>query len=137
LEFVVANRQLLLGEGEAWYIDFSQPHRINNAGDTDRVHLVIDGTVNDWALELLSRSVRELATESFEPDGVRSFRQFREAVFEDPQLQEMLLKITDRQLFLDAVVAAGAARGYGFQLVEAESAYRQSQREWLEKSADL
>jgi hypothetical protein len=52
-------------------------------------------------------------------------------------LQEMLLKITDRQLFLDAVVAAGAARGYGFQLVEAESAYRQSHREWLEKSADL
>ena len=49
----------------------------------------------------------------------------------------MLLKITDRQLFLDAVVAAGAARGYGFQFVEAESAYRQSQRDWLEKSADL
>ena len=137
LEFVVANRRLNLAEGEAWYIDFSQPHRIHNAGDTDRVHLVIDGTSNEWVIELLRRSVRERTTESFEPDGVRSFRHFRETVFEDGPLQEALLQIVDRHQFLEAVVAAGAARGYSFGRIEAEAALRHSQREWFEKSADL
>jgi hypothetical protein len=137
LEFVVANRRLNLSEGEAWYIDFSQPHRIHNAGDTDRVHLVIDGTVNEWVIELLCRSLREQTTESFEPEAVRSFRHFRETVFEDIPLQQALLQIADRHQFLDAVVTAGAARGYSFGRIEAESALRLRQREWLEKSAQL
>jgi hypothetical protein len=137
VEFVVANRRLNLREGEAWYIDFSQPHRINNRGATDRIHLVIDGTANDWALALIRRSAREIVTESFEPAGVGSLRQFREKVFEDPQLQAELLKITDPQRFLQAVAAAGAACGFEFGLAEVESAYRQNQREWLERLAGL
>ena len=134
LEFVVANRRLILSEGEAWYIDFTQPHRIDNAGDTDRIHLVIDGSANEWALGLIKRGLQERVTETFEPDGVRSFRQFRAAVFEDPHLQAALLKVTDRPQLIDAVVSAGAARGYAFQRVEVESAYQQSHREWLERS---
>jgi Aspartyl/Asparaginyl beta-hydroxylase len=137
VEFVVANRRLILREGEAWFIDFSQPHRIENGGAMDRIHLVIDGTANDWALALIQRAAREIVTESFEPAGVGSLRRFREKVFEDPQLQAELLKIEDAQQLLQAVVAAGAARGHDFQLAEVESAYRQNQREWLQRSADL
>ena len=33
--------------GECWYINFDLPHRINNFGSTDRVHLVMDIVVND------------------------------------------------------------------------------------------
>ncbi len=66
LEFVVSGRRLVLHEGEAWYIDFSKPHRLYNGGETDRVHLVIDGVVNDWVVEMLQRSVREIVTESYE-----------------------------------------------------------------------
>jgi Aspartyl/Asparaginyl beta-hydroxylase len=134
LEFIVANRRLILREGEAWYIDFSQPHRIDNGGETDRVHLVIDGTVNEWILSLIKRSTQEINTETFEPIGVRNFRQFREIVFEDPELQATLLEMVDPQKFLEAVVAAGAERGYDFQLAEVESAQMQSRREWLERS---
>jgi len=137
LEFVVANRGLTLHEGEAWYIDFSQPHRVDNAGDTDRIHLVIDGTANAGILALIQRSAREIVTETFEPAGVRSFRQFQAIVFEDAQLQAALLQITDRQRLLEAVVSAGAAQGYSFQTDEVESAYQRNRREWLERSADL
>jgi len=66
MEFVVANRRLVLRAGEAWYIDFSKPHRLYNGGETDRVHLVIDGEMNEWVLEMLERSSREMVTESFE-----------------------------------------------------------------------
>lgn len=48
VEFFVDNRRLVMEEGEAWYIDFSLPHRVNNVSDKDRVHLVIDCRVNGW-----------------------------------------------------------------------------------------
>jgi len=48
VEFFVDNRRLMMMEGEAWYIDFSLPHRVNNVSDKDRVHLVIDCRVNGW-----------------------------------------------------------------------------------------
>lgn len=134
VEFVVANRRLVLREGESWYIDFSQPHRIHNRSASDRIHLVIDGTVNDWATALLDSAVREIVTESFEPAGIAGLRRFSEIVFEDPQLQSQLLDVTDRRQFLDAVVAAGAQRGCAFELAEAESIFDQRRREWIERS---
>lgn len=69
LVFVVDGRRLILREGETWYIDFSRPHWVYNGGETDRIHLVIDGVANDWAWELLERSSREIVTDTFDvPD---------------------------------------------------------------------
>jgi hypothetical protein len=134
VEFVVANRRLMLREGDAWYIDFSQPHRIHNRSASDRIHLVIDGTVNDWATALLNRATREIVTESFEPAGIASLRRFSEIVFDNPQLQSQLLAITDRRQFLDAVAAAGCAHGCAFEPAEAESIFDQRRREWMQRS---
>jgi hypothetical protein len=53
VQFFVDNQKLVLSEGEAWYIDFSLPHRVSNHSDQDRVHLVIDCVVNDWLLALI------------------------------------------------------------------------------------
>jgi aspartyl/asparaginyl beta-hydroxylase (cupin superfamily) len=39
--------------GEAWYLDLSLPHRVDNAGDGARVHLVVDCYLNDWLREML------------------------------------------------------------------------------------
>lgn len=133
VEFVVANRKLVLREGEAWYIDFSQPHRIDNRSKSDRIHLVIDGTVNEWAAELLERSSREVVTETFEPTGVANLRIFREMVFEDAHLQATLLAIEDRQQFLETVVGLGLQRGCEFELEVAESAFDLKRREWMER----
>ena len=48
LEFYLEDERLDLREGECWYINFNLKHHIHNDGDTDRVHLVVDGQVNDW-----------------------------------------------------------------------------------------
>lgn len=42
--------------GECWYMNFNLPHRITNAGNTDRVHLVMDIIINDAIRELFSKS---------------------------------------------------------------------------------
>ena len=46
--FYVAGQRVILGEGECWYVNTSLPHRVDNLGQTDRIHLVIDCEVNDW-----------------------------------------------------------------------------------------
>lgn len=53
VEFFLNGGQIVMQEGEAWYLDFNLPHRLYNGGITDRVHLVIDCHVNEWIRELL------------------------------------------------------------------------------------
>jgi mannose-6-phosphate isomerase-like protein (cupin superfamily) len=50
VEFYLDNERVNLREGELWYLDFSQKHRVENNGTADRIHLVIDCQVNDWLL---------------------------------------------------------------------------------------
>ena len=52
--FEVNRRPVAMAPGEAWYLRLADPHRVANHGATDRVHLVIDFTMND-ALETLLR----------------------------------------------------------------------------------
>jgi hypothetical protein len=42
--------------GSAWYLRLADPHSVADRGETDRVHLVIDATVNDWVADLLARA---------------------------------------------------------------------------------
>jgi FixJ family two-component response regulator len=78
--------------------------------------------------------LREVVTESLESERVASLRRFREQVFEDERLQTELLKITDREKFLDAVVAAGVERGFAFEMGEVESEFNRRRGEWMERS---
>src|ERR1043166_1474431 len=48
VEFFLGGERVEMAEGESWYLDLSLPHRVENGGPTDRVHLVIDCVVNDW-----------------------------------------------------------------------------------------
>lgn len=48
VEFLLDGEPVEMREGECWYLDLSLPHRVNNQGKTDRVHLVIDCVVNEW-----------------------------------------------------------------------------------------
>jgi hypothetical protein len=48
VEFVHRGERVDMAPGEAWYLNFSEPHRVANRGDTPRVHLLIDCVVNPW-----------------------------------------------------------------------------------------
>jgi quercetin dioxygenase-like cupin family protein len=54
VEFRLNGRRIIMNEGECWYLRLSDPHSVMNRGDTDRVHLVIDVSVNPWLEELVS-----------------------------------------------------------------------------------
>lgn len=52
VSFGLAGEIVTMGEGETWYLNFDLPHRVDNRGPDDRVHLVIDVRVNDWLTTL-------------------------------------------------------------------------------------
>jgi mannose-6-phosphate isomerase-like protein (cupin superfamily) len=53
--FFVAGEQIPLQQGECWYLNLSLPHRVQNLGNSDRIHLVVDCLVNDWLLACMER----------------------------------------------------------------------------------
>lgn len=44
--------------GSVWYLRLADPHCVHNGGNTDRVHLVVDATVNEWLARQLDTGVR-------------------------------------------------------------------------------
>jgi hypothetical protein len=64
VEFELNRSRVRLAPGEAWYLRLSDKHRVANKGSTDRVHLVIDALVNDWAAALMERAVHDRAPQT-------------------------------------------------------------------------
>lgn len=54
VDFFIEDEKIPLQEGECWYLNLSLKHRVNNFGNTNRIHLVIDCKVNDWIKNLLN-----------------------------------------------------------------------------------
>ena len=48
VSFFLNRVPLWMGPGETWYLRLSDPHRVTNLGEADRIHLVLDVEVNDW-----------------------------------------------------------------------------------------
>jgi hypothetical protein len=54
VDFFILNDKIPMKEGECWYLNLSLKHRVTNAGNTDRIHLVIDCLVNDWVKKMFA-----------------------------------------------------------------------------------
>ena len=53
VEFFVEQERAVMEPGSCWYLDATLPHRVNNPGPVDRVHIVFDCVVNDWLRQRL------------------------------------------------------------------------------------
>lgn len=42
-------------EGSCWYLNLSLKHSVANESTTNRIHLVIDGIVNNWLKDYFAR----------------------------------------------------------------------------------
>ena len=57
--WMLSGKRIDMKAGEAWYVNVCMPHSVENRGDTDRIHLVLELEVNEWV-----RSV-------FPPEGLK------------------------------------------------------------------
>ena len=121
VEFFLNGERLALEEGGCFYVNVSLPHRINNRGARDRVHLVIDAEVNDW-VDGFFRSGGPIPVIAALSNG---FAEFREFVFSDPALQQQLHGISDEGRFSEEVVRLGREIGFDLHPEDVEAGSRE------------
>ena len=63
VQFFIEEDRLPLKEGEIWYIYANLKHSVCNQGTTDRIHLVIDCTVNEWLREIFEQGEKVMTEE--------------------------------------------------------------------------
>ena len=56
IEFYCEDERIFLLEGECWYLNANLPHRVSNNSDKDRIHLVVDCSVNNWLKDIINSS---------------------------------------------------------------------------------
>jgi len=86
LEFYLGGERLRLLEGNTYYLNVSLPHRIRNGGSEERVHLVIDVVVDDWAHAIV-KAGKPIPRGPHRPLG---FEDFRLRIVRDSTLAERL-----------------------------------------------
>ncbi|HKA21360.1 MAG TPA: aspartyl/asparaginyl beta-hydroxylase domain-containing protein [Blastocatellia bacterium] len=142
--FYVNGERIVMKPGECWYINANLPHKVNNSGEVDRVHVVVDCKVNEW-LRSVFESARPKSTEPVGDVGQKgpidagpiqstdAFDRFCNLVLQDLTLQEQLKDVMDKELFFEMVVRLGNERGYHFSVNEVRAAFKARRRAWIQR----
>jgi mannose-6-phosphate isomerase-like protein (cupin superfamily) len=132
VEFYVEDRRVMMEAGECWYVDFSRPHRVQNRGERERIHLVIDCGVNEWlAAQIAAGDV--VVARSAPASGQETFAAFRAHVLEDSALQARLQAEIGPAEFIARTVALGAEHGFRFGAEDVRAAMAQGRRAWFDQ----
>jgi mannose-6-phosphate isomerase-like protein (cupin superfamily) len=129
VEFYVDGERVIMEAGECWYLDLSRPHRVQNRGATDRIHLVIDCRVNEWLTAQIAAAVpveRAARTAS----GAECFAAFRELVLGEEALQAQLRAVGEPAAFVAKAVELGSARGLRFGEEDVRAAMTRGRQAW-------
>lgn len=128
--FFLAGQRVVMAEGECWYLDVNQPHRVENPGPTERVHLVVDCVVDDWLRALFARAA---ALPQEVPASRGALERFQRKVLAEPSLQAPLRDVADAREFPALLVRLGAEHGCDFSEEDVREALRSARRTWRER----
>ena len=76
VKFILDGTKLTMLPGECWYTNVNYVHSVTNTGNSDRVHLVIDGGRNEWSDRLFfslapEESFRTIPKENESPQTIK------------------------------------------------------------------
>lgn len=140
VEFYLDGELVPMEPGECWYLNLDLPHRVQNLGAHDRVHLVLDCVVDDWlraqvpddatlGLQHALLSRRAAAAGS----SLARLDRLRDALLSDAALLETLAAEDDTARFVERVLAEGRRRGLAFTDEDVRAAMNAGRREWTER----
>jgi mannose-6-phosphate isomerase-like protein (cupin superfamily) len=121
VEFVLDGDHHVMEAGECWYVNVDLPHRVNNRGTTERIHLVIDCVVDEWLRDQSAAS------------GRAAFAAFRSAVLDDVELQARLREVDSPDDFIARCGELASPRGYHFDAEDVRTAMRSGRTTWLQR----
>jgi len=123
VEFYLAGKRVAMDAGECWYLDLSLPHRVQNRGASERVHLVLDCVLNEWLRDLI-REAPPAENRTAAATGAAAFEQFAQLVFANPALRIALRDLQELDEFLHETVRQGEVHGLFFTSEDVRAAWR-------------
>jgi quercetin dioxygenase-like cupin family protein len=130
VEFVLDGDRHVMEAGECWYVNVDLPHRVNNRGTTERIHLVIDCVVDAWLRDQFAHG--SLPAPSVAP-GRAAFAAFRSAVLDDVEMQARLREVDSSDAFIARCRELASLRGYHFDAEDVRAAMRSGRTAWLQR----
>jgi mannose-6-phosphate isomerase-like protein (cupin superfamily) len=130
VEFYIDDARVMMEAGECWYLNLSLPHRVQNLGHRERIHLVIDCGVNDWLTAQVAAAA-PVERHAPAPSAQECFARFRELVLRDEEIQRVLRGIDEPGQFAIRTVELGAAHGFPFGEGEVRAAMTRGRQAWL------
>lgn len=97
VSFVLDSDRLIMLPGECWYTNVNYIHSVSNNGESDRVHLVIDGERNTWSDALFfslapKESFFPIKEEKYDPETLK--RIIEELKHSDlPAAKQLIIKL--------------------------------------------
>lgn len=129
-----------MDEGEAWYVDVSRPHAVENRSNEDRLHLVIDCEVNDWLNQFLLAESSCPAAGPVDAESISrrdvsrsNLDRLRALVLQESSLQEPLKDVTDEGEFIARVLALGKELQCEFAEGDVRAAMQHELEAWKER----
>jgi hypothetical protein len=116
--------------GECWYVNVDLPHRVNNRGTTERIHLVIDCVVDEWLRDQFAHGSLPAPSAA---SGRAAFAAFRSAVLDDVELQARLREVDSPDDFIARCGELASPRGYHFDAEDVRTAMRSGRTAWLQR----
>jgi hypothetical protein len=140
VEFYLDGELLPMEPGECWYLNLDLPHRVQNLGSSDRLHLVVDCVADEWLLAMvpdratLAGQCELLRQRAVGIDSAQDrLDRLRRTLLSDPELLERLAQEGDPAHFAERMVAEGRARGLSFTPEDVRAAMNAGRREWIEQ----
>lgn len=94
--FILEDQRVFMNAGQVWYANVNLPHSVENKGETDRVHLVIDCIRNEWSDQLFKSMGYNFELEKIEKEEVLSDSTIHNIIREielqnNPDMKQFLL----------------------------------------------
>lgn len=129
VDFMLESQRIPMSAGECWFLDLARPHSVDNWGQAERVHLVLDCRPNAW----LEQQIQDgLPTTPSAGTGraAEAFAMFRTILERDPSLCTALQAESDREAFIARTLVLGAEQGLHFSREEVRAAMRLGRNRW-------
>jgi hypothetical protein len=129
VDFMMESQRIPMSAGECWFLDLARPHSVDNWGQQERVHLVLDCRPNAW----LEQQIKDgLSTTPSAGTGraAEAFAKFRALLESAPLLCSGLQAEPDSEAFIVLTLAMGAEQGLQFSREEVRAAMRLGRNQW-------
>jgi len=140
VEFYLDGELMPMEPGECWYLDLDRPHRVQNLGRSDRVHLVLDCVADDWLRAQVpdaaehARQVALMRQRAAAVDSAQGrLERFLRTVLADAALLDPLAAEDEPARFMEQVVQQGQRHGLVFTTEDVRAAMNAGRREWIER----